>query len=73
MIVHVSWESPFDTKSARDLGIAVYELLPYCFGLEGDSEGVVLQCSEIPKEELDELKRRLKYVEVWTEEGGEEE
>ena len=69
MRIHINWELPFDTKSARDLGIAIYELLPYCSSIEGDSEGIVLECTEVPEEELQELKGQMKYVRLEVEEG----
>ncbi|BFI75411.1 hypothetical protein [Sulfurisphaera ohwakuensis] len=68
MRIHINWELPFDTKTATELGITIYELLPYCSSIEGDSEGVVLECLDLSRDELTELKKKLKYVMLEVEE-----
>lgn len=62
MRVHINWELPFDKRTATELGIVIYELVHYCYNIEGDSEGVVLECTDVPKDELQELRKQMKYI-----------
>ena len=64
MRIHISWELPFDHRTSEELGRAMFELARYCYSLEGDDEGIVLECMEVPEEELKNLKGQMKYVSI---------
>ena len=66
--VHAEWCLPFDRKTAEELGVIIHYLVYYCHGIEGDAEGVVLECESIPENEIEYLKSKLKHINLWTEE-----
>lgn len=67
VIVRVNWSLPLEKKVLQEIGQTMVFLLPYVKNiLIADSEGAILELDlpEVFVEDLEELRKTLKYVRI---------
>lgn len=74
MRVRISWGLPIDDKVEKEVGRVMIAILPLIESIEADSEGAIVKLIDfVGTEELEELKKTLKYVKLEIEESSPEE
>ena len=70
-VLNVNWGSPLDSKTYKEVGMLMVEILPYIYEVKhADDEGAIIHVlvGEDQEEEIKELRKHFLYIDVWFEE-----